>query len=133
MAKRNKYGNTKVVVGGVKFDSVLEKDAYFLLEKMGIPFEFQVWHILHPTFKYNDNTVRATRMKIDFVVHTPWGKIVIDTKGFATDVAKLKYKHLKYQQSVLPFPDFVDIVWLHTQKEMKDYIIELYGKIKDKG
>lgn len=131
MGKRLKYGNKKVIVDGIKFDSILEKDAYYLMKKLGVPFEFQVWHTLIPSFKYNGETIRSTNMRPDFVVKTPRGKVIMDTKGYASDTASLKYKMLKYQQSQLPFPEFVDIVWCKNKKEVNKFVIEIYDEIKN--
>ena len=41
MIKRSKYGNKKIEVNGVKFDSKLEMYCYDLLTKLNFEFEFQ--------------------------------------------------------------------------------------------
>lgn len=61
-------------------------------------------------------------MRVDFILRHEGKIIYIDTKGFATPEAKIKYKMLKYK-----FRDNeeVEIVWLKTQKEVNAYILNL--------
>lgn len=85
---------TKVEVDGVKFDSLLEKTMYDLLTAAGIEFEFQKEIVIQPKFKYGGATIRSIKIVVDFFL-TKRNKI-IDTKGWPTDISKLKYKLLKY-------------------------------------
>lgn len=85
---------TKVEVDGVKFDSKLEQTMYDLLTAAGIEFEFQKEIVIQPKFKYGGATIRSIKIVVDFFL-TKRNKI-IDTKGWPTDISKLKYKLLKY-------------------------------------
>lgn len=93
--KRAKYGNIKVVVDGIKFDSKLEAKRYGelkLLERSGEieAFELQVKYPLIV------NGVKICTYICDFLVKYPNGKWVIeDTKGVLTPDFKLKMKLMK--------------------------------------
>jgi hypothetical protein len=126
MGKRNKYGATKVKHGEMTFDSKLELYAWKMLTNLEIPFDWQVRYNLQESFKWDNSTIRKIDMVVDFVIHMPDREIVVDTKGFATEVSKIKYKMLKYQMSYIPFPMYDEIVWLGTEKEVKSFIYKLY-------
>ena len=64
-------------------------------------------------------------MLIDFVITHNGKTIYLDTKGFATETSKIKYKILKHK---LKDDLFTDVVWLHNQKEVREYVNNL--KIK---
>lgn len=122
LVKRAKYGNKKVEVNGVKFDSKLELYLYQSLTENSFDFDFQVTIELTPKFKFKGLSIRAINMRVDFILRHEGKIIYIDTKGFATPEAKIKYKMLKYK-----FRDNeeVEIVWLKTQKEVNAYILNL--------
>lgn len=120
--KRNKYGNTKIIVEGVKFDSKLEAYLYKILNQEGMDFDFQVVIELIPKFRFQYENIRALAMRVDFLLRYNGRDIYIDTKGFATAEAKIKYKFLKYKFKDEPN---VNIVWLKTQKEVNSYISKL--------
>tara|TARA_R110001592_G_scaffold85820_5_gene253467 strand:+ start:1587 stop:1961 length:375 start_codon:yes stop_codon:yes gene_type:complete len=119
---RRKYGNKKVVVDGIKFDSKLELFCYNLLKEYDIDFEFQRKVVLFEKFKFNGKTIRAITMLVDFVLSHNGNTIYLDTKGFATETSKIKYKILKHK---LKDDLFVDVVWLHTQKEVREFVNKL--------
>jgi protein associated with RNAse G/E len=126
MGKRNKYGATKVKFDGKMFDSKLELFAWKMLTNLKIPFDWQVRYNLQESFKYDGKTIRKIDMVIDFVIHMPDREIVVDTKGFATEVSKIKYKMLKYQMSIVPFPMYDEVIWLENEKEVKGFIYKIY-------
>jgi hypothetical protein len=119
---RKKYGNKKIEVDGVKFDSKLEMKCYNLLKEMEFSFEFQKKITLVDKFRYNKEAIRAITIVVDFVLDHDGKIIYIDTKGFATEVSKIKYKMLRY---MLKDEENTDVVWLHTQKEVSEYLIKL--------
>lgn len=105
--KQNKYKNTKVEYKGIKFDSIKEMKHYQLLEylqrigeikelKLQVPYE------LIPKYKINNKTVRKTTYIADFTyITTKDDKLhIVDTKGFKTDVYRLKKKMVEYKYGV---------------------------------
>lgn len=105
--KKNKYKNTKVEYKGIKFDSIKEMKHYQLLEylqKIGEikELKLQVPYELIPKYKINNKTVRKCVYVADFTyITTKDDKLhIIDTKGFKTDVYRLKKKLFEYKYGV---------------------------------
>ena len=119
MHKRPKYGNKKIVVDGVKFDSKLEYYLYGYLQLINADFDFQYKITLIEKFRFNDKAVRATTLRVDFVVRASGKTLYVDTKGFATEVSKLKYKMLRDK---LKEEENVDVIWLKNKKEVNAFI-----------
>ena len=122
MIKRTKYGNKKLEVNGVKFDSKLELVCYDLLNKLNFEFEFQKKIILIDGFRYNKKAIRPITLTVDFVVKHNDIDYYIDIKGFATDVSKIKYKMLRYQLKDNPK---TDVLWLHSQRAIIQFLTNL--------
>lgn len=122
MIKRSKYGNKKLEVDGVKFDSKLELFCHDLLTKMSFEFEFQKKIILIDGFRYNKKAIRPITLTVDFVVKHNDIDYYIDIKGFATDVSKIKYKMLRYQLKDNPK---TDVLWLHSQRAIIQFLTNL--------
>lgn len=80
----------------LKFDSRLELYFYELLKSNDIRFGFQVPYEIHPSFKYNNTTVRAMTLTVDFDLTDYGTNVIVDTKGFQRNDNKLKWKLLKY-------------------------------------
>jgi protein associated with RNAse G/E len=119
---RTKYGNKKKIVDGVKFDSQLEAYCYNMLNILKIDFEFQKTIVLIEKFRFEGKAIRETTAIVDFVIKNDGKTIYLDTKGFATEVSKIKYKMLKYQ---LKDQENNRVVWLHSKKEVTDFINNL--------
>ncbi|MBR6689723.1 MAG: DUF1064 domain-containing protein [Bacilli bacterium] len=105
--KQNKYKNKKVVYDGIKFDSNCEMAYYIklkMLEEKGIikDLELQKSFELQPSFKLNGKTYQKITYKADFsYVSVEDNKIhIVDTKGFRTDVYKLKRKMFAYKYGI---------------------------------
>ena len=122
MIKRTKYGNKKIEVNGVKFDSKLEMYCYDLLTKLNFEFEFQKKIILVEDFRYNKKAIRPITLTVDFIVKHNDIDYYIDIKGFATDVSKIKYKMLRYQLKDNPK---TDVIWLHSQRAILQFLNNL--------
>lgn len=103
---KNKLNASKVEIDGIIFDSKFEGETYEALksiEKSGLISELELQHeiTLIPSFTYDRSTIRPTRMLVDFHfnLHLPDGrKIPVDfeTKGYQTDVYRIKVKILKF-------------------------------------
>jgi hypothetical protein len=119
---RNKYGNNKKIVDGVKFDSELEAYCYKILMLLKIEFEFQKSILLIERFRYDNKWIRETTAIVDFVIKHNEETIYLDTKGFATEVSKIKYKMLK---NILKDEKNNRVVWLHSKKEVTDFLNNL--------
>lgn len=93
----NKYRNKKVVVDNILFDSKKEANYYTKLKILrdagkisGL--RLQEKFILQPSFKLNGKTYRAITYVADFVYKDDKGMHVVDTKGYRTQVYKIKKK-----------------------------------------
>lgn len=100
----NKYFNKKVIVDGIKFDSKKEAKRFTelkLLKKAGLIKELELQKVFEIQPKYTNNKgehIRAITYKADFFYYDNKRKIYIveDTKGYRTDVYKLKKKLFEY-------------------------------------
>lgn len=110
---KRKYKNKKVICDGHKFDSIKEKTWYLkykFMQDQGIIKELQLQpkFILQETFKYEGKTNRMITYSADFQFYDVASKrtIVVDVKGFKTEVYKIKRKLLLYK-----FPDinFIEV------------------------
>jgi hypothetical protein len=114
--KKSKYGNKKVVIDGIKFDSQKEGKRYLELkqkERLGLIFDLklQVKFELIPKYTLNGKTIRAMNYIADFVYRETikneegtrelkYKTIVEDTKGYRTEVYKLKKKMFEYKYGI---------------------------------
>lgn len=124
-SNRLKYGNKKKIVDGVKFDSKLELYCHKMLTLFKIKFDFQKRITLIERFKYDDKWIRETTVVVDFVIKDGDDTIYVDTKGFATEVSKIKYKILKYQ---LKDEQNKRVIWLHSEKEVNEFLLTIKNK-----
>lgn len=100
---RPKYNNKKVEFNGIKFDSKKELKFYLqLLERQEQGevenIRLQVPFTLQPGFKFNGKSIRAITYKADFVYDdlTDGKTHIVDTKGYRTEVYKIKKKIMLY-------------------------------------
>lgn len=101
MRKYNKYGNRKVTIDNITFDSKKEAKRYQelkLMEKTGLitNLALQPKFLLQDKFKHNNKTYRKIEYIADFsYVRVEDDVLVIeDTKGFKTYDFKIKEKLL---------------------------------------
>lgn len=100
--KKNKYGNTKVEVDGITFDSKKEAARYGelkLLEKAGVieDLKLQVPFELIPS----SPDEKAVKYIADFVYIEDGRTVVEDTKGFKTKDYIIKRKLMKWLHPVV--------------------------------
>ena len=101
----SKYRNKKVEYKGIRFDSKKEYIRYLVLEDMQRKGEIsglqlQVPFVLVPPFQLNNIKYKGMKYVADFVYKKD-GKIVVeDTKGYRTDVYKIKRKLMAYMHKI---------------------------------
>ena len=100
----NKYGNKKVIVDGIKFDSRKEARRYAelkLLQRAGEikDLKLQVKFELQPKYKKNGKTIQSINYIADFVYFDliKGQTIIEDTKGYRTKEYILKKKIFEYK------------------------------------
>jgi len=87
---------TKVEVNKIKFDSKLEAYMYKLFKAKNIKMELQYVITLQPSFKRDGKTIRAIKWVADF--YLPDHNMIVDTKGWGTEIFKMKLKMFKHMQ-----------------------------------
>lgn len=99
-----KYHNRKIIVDDKKFDSLKEAKRYKelkILEKANeiTELRLQVKFELQPSFKKDNKTYRKIEYIADFTYYdNKLNKYIVeDTKGYKTDVYKLKKKLFEYK------------------------------------
>lgn len=127
--KKNKYKAKAVVIDGVRFASQLERYCYERLVIAGIKFEFQKPYTIQPPFERADGLkIRAIKIVVDFVFTTDDGIILLDTKGFFTAQAKMKYKMLEYMFTEMEY--VYELFFLSKRDAIDNFIIYLKTKMK---
>lgn len=103
--KKNKLGASKLVVNGIEFDSKFEGQAYeafLILEKEGFVrnIQLQVPIVLIPKFTFGVTSQRECKIIVDFkleaFIENKWVEIYFETKGYQTEVSRIKVKLLKF-------------------------------------
>jgi hypothetical protein len=99
----SKYGNTKVVIDGHKFDSKAESKYYVQLKwlkqaKQIKDFKLQPRFLLLESYKKNGKTIRKTEYVADFEITNLNGSLeIVDVKGVETPEFKLKKKLFEHR------------------------------------
>ena len=102
MIKKHKYNAKKTIINGITFASKKEAERYKILKKMESngeisELELQPRFLLQEKFKYRGKTIREINYIADFKYLKNDKVIVEDTKGFVTDVFKIKIKIFKFK------------------------------------
>jgi hypothetical protein len=101
-----KYGNRKVSVNGIKFDSIREAQRYsdlLLLQRAGEISDLRIQVPFELVPKQKDSkghVIREIRYIADFVYIEKGKCIVEDAKGFKTKEYQLKKKLMKYFHNI---------------------------------
>jgi hypothetical protein len=144
MSKASKYGNKKVVIDNIKFDSVAESKYYLQLKwlkqaKQIKDFKLQPRFLLQESFKKNGKTFRKIEYVADFEIHNLDDSVeIIDVKGHETKEFLLKQKLFenRYEQSlkVVTLDDTYGWIELDKLKNLKKKVKPISkGKAKTVG
>lgn len=115
---------TKVEIDGIKFRSKLEAFAYKRFKEEGLDFEYEAHtYTIIEKFEYMGEKLRAATLTPDFINQDK--RIMIEVKGFETDMSKIKRKLLK-RVLHLAREDW-QIYIVKSQKQVN----ELIDKLKD--
>lgn len=98
----NKYHNKKCFYKDMTFGSKKERDYYVILEmmlknKQITDLKTQVKFELQPSFKFKGKTIRSINYIADFTYVKDGKLIIVDTKGYRTEVYKLKKKMMQFK------------------------------------
>lgn len=95
--RRKTYNNEKVVMAdGVTADSKLEANLREKLLQQGVDHEFQKTFVLQDTFKTpTGKTIRRMTTIVDFYMVWHGVELIIDTKGYSTEMACMRWKLLE--------------------------------------
>lgn len=101
----SKYNNIKCSFRGIKFDSKKELEYYIiLLDRLKhneiSNLKRQVKFELQPSYKFNNKLIRSITYIADFTYQENGQLKVIDTKGYRTEVYKLKKKLFEYKYGI---------------------------------
>ena len=101
--KRQKYGNSKITIDGIRFDSKREAQRWQelrLMERAGriTDLRRQVKFVLIPSQRGEDGKVIEKQVAYiaDFVYLKDGKTVVEDSKGYRTEVYRLKKKMMLY-------------------------------------
>lgn len=117
----SKFNNKKTIIDGIVFPSKLEAERYMELKELEnsgliVNLRLQVEFELIPSFKKINKTYRKCVYKSDFTYFDVMQQkqIVEDTKGFKTDVYKIKRKLFEYT-----YPD-LEITEIKKEKKKNE-------------
>jgi hypothetical protein len=100
-----RYGNKKVEIDGIIFDSIWEGEMYKFLRSTGLEFEVQKRYILISGVPKRGNAgwllfekegARQVTLKVDFEFELKGITYILDTKGVFNKYSRLKYTLLKH-------------------------------------
>jgi len=91
---KRKIKSVKKEQDGITFDSTLELYMYNLLKDNNIRFDLKTTYTLQEGFTYRHEVIQPMRCTPDFILLDY--PIIIETKGFANELAPIRFKMLKY-------------------------------------
>lgn len=104
----SKYRNEKTKIDGILFSSKKEAARYYELKQLASTgvitgLELQPRFVLQESFTHNGKKYRKIEYVADFVYSDGDTVIVEDTKGFRTEVYKIKKKLLLFKYPLIDF------------------------------
>jgi hypothetical protein len=126
-ANKKVVNATPFEYNGIKFKSRLEVYVYRRLLEEGFNFGYEQkqWEIIEK-FEYMGEKVRAIKIKPDFVDFK--SKVIIEAKGWATDIYKLRLKLFK--RHLVINNTLYDIYHVKNQKEVESLIKDLKSNVQ---
>lgn len=116
--KRVKNAQKSIAQDGTPTDSRLEAYMYDLLKSEGIPFFYHHRFVLQPGFIQKGKKIREITWTADFYFEKLG--MVVDTKGYSTEIATMKVKMFRYVYRDL------DVRLLRTKLEVRAFIQEIH-------
>jgi hypothetical protein len=118
-------------LAGDKFDSGLEMFMDGLLSKSGIIYERQKIFILQEGFRdtQTGDLIREIKWIVDFWV--PSIGLIIDTKGWATEIFTLKYKIFQHNRFMGLYKEILQVKFAKNQNQCILVLSEVKALIRD--
>ncbi len=112
---------TKCVIDGIEFDSKLEGHAYAQFKYHHIRFRLKPKFVIQEKFRFHGKGIQQITLTPDFYLIDL--NIVVDTKGFSTDSATLKFKLFK-RYLFDEYTDPPNVIILKTKKDVDLFIAQ---------
>lgn len=135
-----KYGNKKVAVDNIVFDSAIESRYYIYLselQKQGVVTDIALQPVftLQESFRKEGKLHRAITYKADFQVSYADGRTeIVDIKGFTTTDFKIKQKMFEYRyrelRLILLTFSKIDGGWIELDQLAKNRKARKKAKVK---
>lgn len=118
-------------LAGVQFDSALEMFMDSLLARSGIDYERQKVFILQEGFRdpSSKQWVREIKWIADFFI--PSIGVLIDTKGWATEIFEIKYKLFQYNRFKGLYKEVNEVKFAKNQNQCILVLTEVKNMIKE--
>lgn len=118
----------KTVIDGITYDSRLEAHMHGRLKQFGVPVEYQHKIVLVPGYRATSGVwSRPMTWSADF--YFPWCGELMDTKGYFTDVAKLKVKLVRYMMHKGEVP-YKSLVIVKLGADVDKYVLRMLNRYK---
>ena len=112
--KKAKYGNTKVELDGITFDSIAEAARYVQLKEGGAE-SLQI----KPVYRFKCGVKYIPDFRYEKFIHGKWSIVLEDVKGFVVPIFSVKRKML--------FSEFgIDVNVIQISSEMAHLLVKGY-------
>ncbi|MFA6917038.1 MAG: DUF1064 domain-containing protein [Parachlamydiales bacterium] len=118
-------------LAGDQFDSTLEMFMAGLLSKSGIVYERQKVFVLQDGFRepVTNDWIREIKWVVDFWI--PSIGLIIDTKGWATEIFILKYKIFQYNRFKGLYKEVLQVKFAKNQNQCILVLSETKALVRD--